>query len=83
MAARGDSPTFLTDDQKRELAGIDAQYKAKIAEVEILWQARLAAARMDPDNEELKSVPEQYAKEIQRLRTLWEEDKERVRSKKS
>ena len=69
----------MNDDQKKALAEIDAQAKAKIAEIEILTGKRIAEARAKGDGEELQKLEAQKLSDIARARSRAESDKEQVR----
>jgi hypothetical protein len=77
-ASDGDAPK-LTDKQKRELADIDARYKAKAAEREIFLQGKLAAAESSGDAQGIEDLRKQLASERARLEEEREDEKERVR----
>jgi len=69
----------LSDDQKKALAEIDSQLKAKIAEIEILKGKQIAEARTKGDVEEVQKVEAQKLADIGRARSHAESDKDRVR----
>ena len=71
--------TALSDEQKKALAEIDSQLKAKIAEIEILKNKQIAEAREKGDAEEIKKLEEQKLGDIGRARSHAESDKERIR----
>lgn len=77
-AAEGDAPT-LSDAQKRELADIDARYRAKIAEREIFLQGKLTEAAQGADAQAVDDLRRQIASERVRLEEDREAEKERVR----
>jgi len=72
-------PAALSDGQKKALAEIDSQAKAKLAEIDILMTRKLAEARAKGDAEALKNLEEQKMTDIQRIRRHAEDDKERIR----
>lgn len=72
--------TALSDEQKKALAEIDGQLKAKIAEIEILKNKQLAEARAKGDAEEVQKVEAQKLADIGRARSHAENDKERIRN---
>jgi hypothetical protein len=77
------SPTHkLTDQQKAEIAEIDATFKAKIAEREVFLQDQLAKARFAGNETEVAELEDQLAREMRRLQQDCEEKKEKVRSRK-
>jgi hypothetical protein len=69
----------LSDEQKKALAEIGSQTKAKIAEIEILMGQRLAEARAKGDAEEIQKIEEQKKTDLARIRGRAESDKERIR----
>jgi hypothetical protein len=71
--------TALSDGQKKALAEIDGQLKAKIAEIEILKGKQIAEARAKGDAEEVQKVEAQKLADIGRARSHAESDKDRVR----
>lgn len=70
----------LSAEQKTALAGIDARYKAKIAEREIFLRKALKEAREQGDSDEVEKVRKQMTNERARLEEEREAEKERVRS---
>ncbi|MGA3269128.1 MAG: hypothetical protein ABSE16_20220 [Verrucomicrobiota bacterium] len=78
------APTVkLTTEQKRQLAELESQYAAKVAEREIALNgeaARLAAA---DDLEKAETVRQQLAAERKKLQAELEEKKDRIRRGKS
>ncbi len=74
------APTLkLTAEQKRQLAELDSQYAAKVAEREIALNgeaARLAAA---DDLEKAETVRQQLAAERKKLQAELDEKKDRIR----
>jgi len=81
MAQRGDGLATLSDEQKRGMAEVSRRTQAKIAEVEILFDRTLAAAREAKDEEKVRKAEEERAGEIRKLRAREEEEKERIRQK--
>lgn len=74
------SPTAkVTDEQREALAGIDASYKAKIAEREVFLQSQLAKAIAAGETDEADSIRLQLGREVRRLQAEGEEKKARVR----
>lgn len=70
----------LTDEQKKAIADVDSQTKAKLAEVEIMSKRDLADARAKGDADKIKSIEAERMRAIERARSRGEEDKERIRS---
>lgn len=74
-------PTIaLTDEQKRELAEIDANCKAKVAEKELLLRGEMEKARDNGDFEEMEKIEKQLVRETARLREDCEARKEKLRA---
>ena len=78
----GDGPARLTGEQKEELAGVERELQAKIAEIEILSgrKAEEAAARGDTDEE--AAIRAGMQDEIARLRRKADGKKDAIRRKK-
>jgi hypothetical protein len=81
MTQRGDGLATLSDEQKQAMAEIGRRTQAKIAEVEILFDRTLAAAREAKDEEKVRKAEEERAAEIRKLRAREDEDKARIRQK--
>lgn len=79
LGGGGGAPRTLSDEQKRAIADIEKQAKAKIAEIEILMGKRIGEAREKGDAEELQKIEEQKRVDVARVRDRAESDKERVR----
>lgn len=71
----------LSDEQKRELAEIDREAAAKIAEQEILLKSRIGAALAGGNAEEVVKLREQLATELRRIRERAEAKKDEVRTR--
>ena len=71
--------TTLSSEQKKALAEIDGQLKAKIAEIEILKNKQIAEASAKGDSEEVQKIEAQKLSDIGRARSHAESDKDRVR----
>ena len=75
------APTVkLTDAQKKQMAELDSQYAAKIAEREIALNGEIAKAADDFEKEE--SLRAQLVNERRKLQAELEEKKEQIRSQK-
>jgi hypothetical protein len=75
------SPTVkLTDEQKRQIADLESQCAAKIAERELLLQAEMAKAVDKGDAEAIEQLEKQLASDRKSLRADFEEKKEKVRN---
>jgi len=78
------SPTHkITEQQKREIAEVDSQYKAKIAERELFLKSQIKSARESGRYEEAESIEKQLGIEIRRLNEDCEEKKEKIRKQVS
>lgn len=69
----------VTDEQREALAGIDASYRAKIAEREVFLQSQLAKAVAAGDPGEADSIRLQLSREVRRLQDECEERKAKIR----
>jgi hypothetical protein len=74
-------PAKLTPEQKQQLAELDSQYAAKIAEREIFLKGELAKAAAQGDFEAVQQLEKQLISERKSLRAALEEKKEQVRSR--
>lgn len=75
------SPSLsLTEEQKKELAEIDAKYRAKIAEKELFLKEQIQQAQAGSKPEEVESLQKQLASEMRRLREECEAKKEKLRN---
>ena len=70
----------LSDDQKKQLAEIDSQFKARIAENELFLKGEIAKAQAAGKFEEIESLQKQLTSEIKRLKEDCEAKKEKLRS---
>lgn len=74
------APTVkLTDDQKKRLAELDAEYKAKIADREIFLAGKMDQARAAGDWEALEQLEKQLASNRKSLHAELEAKKEKIR----
>lgn len=74
-------PTIpLTDGQKKQLAEIDSQFKARMAEKELFLKGEIAKAQAAGKFEEIDSLQKQLASEIKRLQEDCETKKEKLRA---
>ena len=74
------SPTQkLTGEQKKQLAELDSQYAAKVAEREIFLQGQILKAREKGSYEEIDQFERQLAADRKNLAADLEEKKERIR----
>ena len=70
----------LTDDQKKQLAEIDSQFKARIAEKELFLKGEIAKVQAAGKFEEIESLQKQLTSEIKRLQEDCEAKKEKLRA---
>jgi hypothetical protein len=70
----------VTDEQKREIAEIDSQFKAKIAERELFLNDQIAKARASGQFDEVEKIQDQLVRDLRRLREDCEAKKEKVRN---
>jgi Spy/CpxP family protein refolding chaperone len=70
----------LTAEQKQQIAEIDSNYKAKIAEKELLLRDEIRKAKTAGNFEEAEKIEQQLASEIKRLREDCEVKKEKLRA---
>lgn len=74
------SPTRpLTEDQKREIAEIDSEITARIAEKKVFLEGEIRKAAGDPAAQD--ELRRQLASEIARLEEKREDRKEKVRTR--
>jgi hypothetical protein len=76
---KGVSPSSLTGKQKEELAVVERELQARIAELEILSKQRLSEAHVRGDDEKVQLIEEGTVDEIARLRRQAESRKEKIR----
>ncbi len=79
--AQADTGPALSAEQKAELAAIDRETQAKIAEQEILMKSRLQAAAAAGNMEEAIKIRDELAPELRRLRERGEAKKDEVRNR--
>ena len=72
----------LTDEQRREIAEIDSQYKAKIAERELLLEDQIRREHSSGNMAEIDQLRKQLSSELRRLSEEAEQKKEKIRQKK-
>ncbi len=78
------SPSIkLTDEQKKQLADLDSQCAARIAERELLLQGEITKAENKGDLEALEQLQKQLASDRKSLRADFEEKKDKVRQAKT
>ena len=75
------SPTVkLSDEQKRQIADLESQCAAKIAERELLLQGEMTKAAQKGDAEAMEQLEKQLASDRKSLRAEFEDKKEKVRN---
>jgi hypothetical protein len=75
------SPSLsLTEDQKKQLAEIDSNYRAKIAEKELFLKDQIRKAQLAGKPDEVESLEKQLASEVRRLQEDCEVKKEKLRA---
>ena len=75
------SPTVkLSDEQKKEIADIEAQCAAKIADRELFLKGEIAKATDKEDFEAVEQLEKQLVSDRKSLRAEYEERKEKVRN---
>ena len=70
----------LTDDQKKQLAEIDSQFKARIAEKELFLKGEIVKAQSAGKFDEVESLEKQLRSEIRRFQEDCEAKKEKLRA---
>jgi hypothetical protein len=78
--AKGQPIIALTDDQKKQLAEIDSQFKARIAEKELFLKGEIVKAQSAGKFEEVEGIEKQLRTEIRRLQEDCETKKEKLRA---
>jgi hypothetical protein len=78
--AKSQPTVKLTDDQKKQLAGVDSTFKARIAEKQLFLKGEIQKAQSAGKFEEVESFEKQLASEIKRLKEDCETKKEKLRA---
>jgi len=73
----------LSDDQKKQLADLESQCKARVAERELFLKGELVKAVDAGDDEAVAQLEKQLVSERKSIRATFDEKKEAVRQKKS
>ena len=73
----------LSEDQKRQIAELESQCAAKIAERELFLQGEVVKAIDKADEEAVGQLQKQLASDRKSIRADFEEKKEKVRGKAS
>ena len=75
------APTIsLTNEQKAQIAEIDSNYRAKIAERELFLKDQIRNARSSGGFDEAESLEKQLVIDVRRLQEDCEEKKEKLRA---
>ena len=78
------SPTVkLTENQKKQLAELESQCSAKIAERELFIQGEITKAIDRGEDEAIAQLEKQLVSDRKSLRAEFEEKKDKVRSQQS
>lgn len=70
----------LSDEQKKQLAEIDATFKAKIAEREVFLKDEIGKAQTAGKFDEAETLEKQLVSEVRRLNDDCETKKEKLRA---
>lgn len=73
----------LTDDQKKQIAELESQCAAKIAERELFLKGEITKAVDKGDDEAIQQLEKQLVSDRKSIRADFEEKKEKVRQQKS
>ena len=75
------SPSLsLSEEQKKELAGLDSKYQAKIAEKELFLKDQIRKAQTEGKVADIDSLQKQLVSEVRRLQEDCEAKKEKLRN---
>tara|TARA_Y100001934_G_scaffold282582_1_gene397001 strand:- start:338 stop:613 length:276 start_codon:yes stop_codon:yes gene_type:complete len=69
----------LTDEQKKEIAELNSQLQAKIAELEIAFNGKIEAAREQEDFNGVEILQQEMAGEKSKIEARFEDKKNAVR----
>jgi hypothetical protein len=78
MERMGGEDAPLSDDQKKQIAEIDAKYKAKVAEKKIFLEKSISEALQKENQEEVDLLRRQIAEEVAILENKAELEKEKI-----
>ena len=70
----------VSEDQKKRIAEVDSRLKAKIAEIEILEDPKIAAAKMGGDMDAVHILQEEKNRDIAKARDRAETEKNEIRA---
>ncbi len=71
----------LSDEQRKLIAEIEDKFKAKIAEKELFLGEQISKAMQNGQFDQIAPLEEQRSREIQRLRSESENEKEKIHLK--
>jgi len=71
---------LLSDEQKKQLAEIEATYRAKIAQKELFLRDQISKAQNAGKFDEVEALEKQLTSEIRRLQEDCEAKKEKLRA---
>ncbi len=71
----------LTPEQKSEIAELNNQLKAKVAEIEIAYQSQFDAARAHGDENGVEILQRELSVEKSKIESRFEDKKEAVRQR--
>src|SRR5437899_12079336 len=75
------SPSLsLTDEQRKDLAELDSNYRAKIADKELLLNDQIRKAQTEGKVDDIESLQKQLVSEARRLQEECEASKEKLRA---
>lgn len=77
MGLKGSGPK-LTAEQKKQLAELDSQYAARIAECELKYRQQIEAAAGGGDFDEMERLQEELVNERKKLKAELEEKKDAI-----
>ncbi len=78
MERMGGEDAPLSDDQKKQIAEIDAKYKARVAEKKIFLEKSISEALQKENQEEVDLLRRQIAEEVANLENKAELEKEKI-----
>ncbi len=81
LAGAGGEEPALSKDLLRDLAAADDEARAKIAELEIMAQQRIAEARAQGDEDAVRELEQARAREARAVREAAEAEKQRIRER--
>ena len=79
MAAKGETLQTLSGEQKDAIAELTRRTTAKVAETEMAFKKRREGLNPEADAEKLRTIDDQQAAELRKLRAKEAEEKARIR----